>query len=250
MSASRAFYIAGSILAALLFATACDGKPPAQPTGTTSLALQSQAPVWGGDAQPATTDVVRAAITPQQAKKIANACRNAPKELPNSAANTCANEIKVVIKLAKPCRPCKSVYIELARVLPGQAAQPDGFVVMRDRRPSHPLCPSHLDCQLFRLGVSDQVLQRVAAYAPPMATTSASTACPAPTDTTGSAPAGTACPAPTGTTSTTPTGTGGTTPAETTSTTPTGNGGTTPAETTSPTPTVAPVTSPASGTGP
>jgi hypothetical protein len=240
MSVSRGFHTA-IIIILLLFATACGSTASVRPTGTSSLALQSSAPVWGGDAQPATTDVVRRAITVQQAKAIAKACSNAPAELPNSGADTCEKTIQQTIRLLKFGCTIKVLCIEVVRASAGQVAQPDGFIQIVDMRPGKPLCSSRPDGLCFRLGAQDQVLQRVTSLAP-SATTSGNTTCQTPTDTTSPTPTNTTCPSSTDTTSPTSTDTTSPTPTDTTSPTPT--------DTTSPTPTAAPASSPALGSSP
>ena len=248
MSVSRGFHtVIIAIIISLLFATACGSTTTVRPTGTSSLALQSSAPVWGGDAQPATTDVVRGAITVQQAEDIAKACSNARAELPNSEANTCENMIqKIMLLLKLPCpiaysgqaRKSGLLCLEVARVSQGQVAQPDGFIQIVDTRPGKPLCSSRPDGLCFRLGAQDQELQRVTSLAP-TTTTSTSTACPTPTDTTCPTSTDTTGPTSTDTTSSTPTGTTSPTSTDTTSPTPTG--------TARPSPTTAPAASPARG---
>jgi hypothetical protein len=246
MSVSRGFHTGITIIILLLFATACGSTASVRPTGTSSLALQSDAPVWGGDAQPATTDVVRRAITVQQAKEIAKACSDAPAELPNSGADTCEKKIQRAIPaLYSPCT-IRDLCIEVVRVPKGQVAQPDGFIQIVDMRPGKPLCSSRPDGLCFRVGVQDQVLQRVTSLAPSVATPT-STACPTPTDTTNPTPTDTNCPTPTDTTSPTPTDTTSPTPTDATSPTPTDTTSPTPTDTTSLTPKVAPASSPAHG---
>jgi hypothetical protein len=221
MSVACGFRAAIIIIASLLFATACGSKTSVRPTGASSLALQSSAPVWGGDAQPATTDVVRVAITKRQANAIAKACSNEPTELPNSGADTCESKILGVIQIRMPGCRIAFLCLEVVHVSNGQLAQPDGFVQIVDPRPGNPLCSSSPEGLCFRLGAQDQVLQQLASLVPTS---------PTPTDTT--------CPTPTDTTSPTPTDTTSPTPTDTTSPTPT--------DTTSPTPTA----SPASGSTP
>jgi hypothetical protein len=162
--------------------------------GTASLALQSKAPVWGGDTQPAGTDVVRVAISPQQARDIARACRDAPTELPASGASTCEDEIQHVIRRVCTTRLCscaQRVCLEIQRVASGLSLQPPAFVQITDEQPGAPLChsaPGHL---CFRLGAQAPVLQVLA---------------PSPTAT--PSPSSDPTPTPTGTGSPTPTGTG------------------------------------------
>ena len=247
MSVSRGFRtVIITIIISLLFATACGSTAPVGPTGAASLALQSSAPVWGGDAQPATTDVVRRAITKQQAEAIAKACSDAPAELPNSGANTCEKKIQIEMPaLSLPCT-VRDLCIEIVRVSAGQVAQPDGFIQIVDMRPGKPLCSSRPDGLCFRVGAQDQTLQQVSSLAP--SATSANTTCPTSTDTTSPTPTDTTCPTPTDTTSPTPTDTTSPTPTDTTSPTPTDTTSPTPTDTTSPTPTAAPASSAARGT--
>ena len=238
MRVSRGLHT-GIIIILLLFVTACGSTASVQPTGTSSLAMQSTAPVWGGDAQPATTDVTRRAITVQQAKAIAKACSDAPAELPNSGADTCREAIRLVLNGSKgPCpnvvssqvRRLSLLCFEVVRVSGRQAAQPDGFIQIVDTRPGKPLCSSRPDGLCFRLGAQNQVLQQVTSLAP-SAITSTSTTCPTPTDTTNPTPTDTTCPSSTDTTS----------PSSTDTTSPTST------DTTSSTPTAAPASSPALG---
>ena len=238
MNIFRGCHTVISILILLLFATACGSTASVKLTSTSPLALQSSAPVWGGDAQPATTDVVRRAITVQQAKAIAKACSNAPAELPDSGADTCEQEIQKTMLLLKLGCTIRVLCIEIVRVSSEKAAQPDGFIQIVDVRPGKPLCSTRPDGLCFRLGAQNQVLQRVTSLAP-SATTSTSTGCSTPTDTTGPTPTGTTCPSSTDTTS--PSSTDTTTPTPTDTTTPT------PTDTTTPTPTAAPASSPAVG---
>jgi hypothetical protein len=151
MSVSRGFHtVIIAIIISLLFASACGSTTTARPTGTSSLALQSSAPVWGGDAQPATTDVVRGAITEQQAKAIAKACSDAPAELPNSGADTCEKKLQDAMPALLPCT-IRDLCIEVVRVSAGQLAQPDGFIQIVEMRPGKPLCSSRPDglCAAF-----------------------------------------------------------------------------------------------------
>jgi hypothetical protein len=239
MSVSRWFRVVIIIIALLLFAAACGSRDSVRPTGTSSLALQSSAPVWGGDPQPATTDVVRVAITKRQAKAIAKACSNEPTELPNSSADTCESKIQGVIQELKfGCRIAVLCF-EVVRVSAGQLAQPDGFVQIVDMQPGNPLCASSQEGLCFRLGAQDGVLQQLASLVP-TGTTSTDTACPAPADTTSPTPADTTSPTPTDTTCPTPTGSTSPTPTGSTSPTPTGTTSPTPTDTTSPTPAASP----------
>ena len=156
MRVSRVFGAVVIIITSVLFATACGSKASVRPTSTSSLALQSSAPVWGGDAQPTTTDVVRRAITTQQASDIAKACSNAPAELPNSGANSCEEKIQVMLPvLLSDCR-ITVLCFEVVRVSPRQLEQPDGFVQIVDLRPGSPLCSSGPDGLCFRLGAQDR----------------------------------------------------------------------------------------------
>ena len=187
-----------SLLGLLLLGVGCGTQSSNRPTGTASLALQSKAPVWGGDPQPAVTDVVRVAITHRQAKVIARACSDAPSELPSSGAGTCEDEIQRVIRLATHLPCIHRLCLVVARTAPGQAAQPDGFVQIDDEQPGAPLChsgPGHL---CFRLGTQAPVLQVLASTSPvtpspsptlePTVTTSPTPtgSSPTPTDTTSS----------------------------------------------------------------
>lgn len=153
------------------------GQATHQLTGTVPLALQSSAPVWGGDSQPATTDIVRAAITPQQAADIAHVCSNAPAELPSSGASPCKQSFLYILGLPDgdpmaspppPAAPCEitSLCLEVERASQGQGAQPDGFVQIVDMRPGTPLCSSGPRGLCFRLGAQNQVLQMLASAAP------------------------------------------------------------------------------------
>jgi hypothetical protein len=224
MSVSRGFHtVIIVIVISLLFAAACGSTAPVRPTGTSSLALQSSAPVWGGDAQPATTDVVRGAITEQQAKAIAKACSDAPAELPNSGADTCEKKIQDAMPALLPCT-VRDLCIEVVRVSAGQVAQPDGFIQIVDMRPGKPLCSSRPDGLCFRVGAQDQTLQQVSSLA--SSATSTNTTCPTSTDTTSPTPTDTTSPTSTDTTSPPPT------------------------DTTSPASTVAPASSAAGGTNP
>jgi hypothetical protein len=154
MSVSRGFRtVITAIIISLLFATACGSTATVRPTGTSSLALQSSAPVWGGDAQPATTDVVRRAVTEQQAKAMAKACSDAPAELPNSGADTCEKWIQNAMPALLPCT-IRDLCIEVVRVSAGQVAQPDGFIQIVDMRPGKPLCSSRPDGLCFRVGAT------------------------------------------------------------------------------------------------
>jgi len=203
MRVSRGFRtVITAIIISLLFATACGSTATVRPTGTSSLALQSSAPVWGGDAQPATTDVVRRAVTEQQAKAMAKACSDAPAELPNSGADTCEKWIQNAMPALLPCT-IRDLCIEVVRVSAGQVAQPDGFIQIVDMRPGKPLCSSRPDGLCFRVGAQDPVLQRVSSVAP-SATTSTNATCATPTDTTSSTPTDTTNPTPTDTTSPAP----------------------------------------------
>lgn len=115
-----------AMLGLILAAAGCASQSQDRPTGTASLALQPKAPVWGGDTQPAGTDVVRVAITPQQAQEIARACRAAPTELPTSGGSTCEDEIQHVIRLRlvsciRGLCPCDhSLCFEIQRTAAGQ----------------------------------------------------------------------------------------------------------------------------------
>ncbi len=161
-----------AILGMILAVAGCASQSQDGPTGTASLALQSKAPVWGGDTQPAGTDVVRVAITPQQAKDITRACRNAPTELPASGDGTCEEEIQHVIRLqrgscVRNLCPCNhSLCFEVQRTAAGQPAQPPVIVKIVDDQPDAPLChsaPGHL---CFRLGAQAPVVQVLASGAP------------------------------------------------------------------------------------
>jgi len=201
-----------AMLGLILAAAGCASQSQDRPTGTASLALQSKAPVWGGDTQPAGTDVVRVAITPQQAQQIARACRDAPTELPTSGGTTCEGEIQGVIRLdrgscIRGLCPCdRSLCFEIQRTAAGQPAQPPLIVKIVDDQPGAPLChsaPGHL---CFRLGAQAPVLQ-VLASGPPA--TPSPTGDPTPT--TSATPTGTTSPSPTESTSSTaptPSGTG------------------------------------------
>ena len=192
------------ILGLLLIAAACGSRAPSrsptvpasgqathQLTGTVPLALQSSAPVWGGDSQPPTTDIVRAAITPQQAADIAHACSNAPAELPSSGATTCEQKIYPAIAIYPGINPGQcditSVCLEVVRASQGQGAQPDGFVQIVDMRPGAPLCSSGPGGLCFRVGAQNKVLQRLASGAhsgpPPSTLTQGPTDTGSPTST-------------------------------------------------------------------
>ena len=162
-----------AILGMILAAAGCVSQSQDQPTGTASLALQSKAPVWGGDTQPAGTDVVRVAITPQQAQEITRACRDAPTELPASGGSTCEEEMQRVIRLhrgscIRNLCPCNhSLCFEIQRTAAGQPAQPPVIVKIVDDQPDAPLChsaPGHL---CFRLGAQAPVVQVLASGSPP-----------------------------------------------------------------------------------
>lgn len=164
MSTPRVLF-AAALFGLLLLGMGCGSQSSNRPTGTASLALQSKAPVWGGDTQPAVTDVVRAGITQQQAEEIAQACRDAPSELPSSGTSTCDEEIQKVIRRAHlPC--ARRLCLVVARTAPGQMAQPDGFVKIVDEQPGTPLCHSGPEHQCFRLGAQAPVLQTLASTAP------------------------------------------------------------------------------------
>ena len=204
----------------MIFAMAgCASQSQDRPTSTASLALQSKAPVWGGDTQPAGTDVVRVAITPQQAQEIARACRDAPTELPASGGSTCENEVQRVIRrhrgscIRNLC-PCNhSLCLEVQRTAAGQPAQPPVIVKIVDDQPDAPLChsaPGHL---CFRLGAQAPVVQVLASgppttpsptgdLTPTTSATSAGTTSPSPTESTSSTtpnPSGTETPSSAGT---------------------------------------------------
>jgi len=209
MSTSSGFR-AVLILGLLLTATACGSRAlsrsPTVPasgqatdhlTGTAPLALQSSAPVWGGDSQPATNDIVRVAITPHQAADIAQACSNAPAELPSSGATTCQQRIGESLVVGQNC-DVTSLCLEVVAASPGQAAQPDGFVQIVDMRPGTPLCSSGPGGLCFRLGAQNQVLQMLASAAP--SGPPSSTLTQGPTDTSTSTDTG----SPTSTVTTTP----------------------------------------------
>jgi hypothetical protein len=208
-----------ALLGLILAVAGCTIQSQDQPTGTASLALQSKAPVWGGDAQPAGTDVVRVAITPQQAREIARACRDAPTELPASGGSTCEDEIQHVIRLAQgSCTrglcPCDhSLCFQILRTGAGQPAQPPLIVKIVDDQPGAPLCRSAPGDLCFRLGAQAPVLP-VLASGPPA--TPSPTGDPAPT--TSATPTGTASPSPTESarpTAPAPSGTGTSSPAGT-----------------------------------
>lgn len=193
-----------AILGMTLVVAACASQSQDRPTGTASLALQSKAPVWGGDTQPAVTDVVRVAITPQQAREIARACRDAPTELPASGSSSCEDEMQKVIRLARvPCN--HSVCLEVQRTA-GQATRPPVMVKITDGQPGAPLChsaPGHL---CFQLGAQAPVARVL---------TSGQSATPSPTDD----PTPTASAAPTATSSPSLTGSASPSPTESTSST-------------------------------
>jgi hypothetical protein len=196
MSIPRVLFTA-ALFALLLLGIGCGSQSSGRPTGTASLALQSKAPVWGGDTQPAATDVVRVGITQQQAKEIAQACRDAPAELPSSGTGTCEDKIQKVIRLVHP--PCaRKLCLVVARTTPGQMAQPDGFVKIVDEQPGTPLCRSGPEHQCFRLGVQAPVLQTLASATPV-------TLSPAPTPTASSPTPTASSPTPTVSTSPAPT---------------------------------------------
>ena len=159
-----------------------------QLTGTAPLALQSSAPVWGGDSQPATTDIVRVAISQRQAEEMAIACRHVPTDLPNSGAGSCEQKLNQAVnyRLIPPSR-CLPLCYEMAYVQSEREAQPDAFVQIVDLRPGAPLCSSGPGGLCFRLGAQKQVLQRLAPAAPsepPSSTfTSEPTDASTPTDT-------------------------------------------------------------------
>ena len=121
-----------AMLGLILAAAGCASQSQDQPTGTASLALQSKAPVWGGDTQPAGTDVVRVAITPQQAQEIARACRDAPTELPASGGSTCEDEIQRVIRLYHGS-PVSAAYVPVTTACVSRYSAPP-----RGSRTSHP----------------------------------------------------------------------------------------------------------------
>jgi hypothetical protein len=209
-----------ALLGLILAVAGCTIQSQDQPTGTASLALQSKAPVWGGDAQPAGTDVVRVAITRQQAQEIARACRSAPTELPASGSSTCENEIQGMIRFAQnsctrgECSCDHSLCFEILRTA-GQLAQPPLILKIVDDQPGAPLChsaPGHL---CFRLGAQVAVLH-VLASSPPATPSPTSD----PTPTTSATPTGTIGPSPTESaspTAPTPSGTGTSSPAGTAS---------------------------------
>ena len=202
VSISRGFR-AVLILGLLLITAACgsralsrsstvpaSGQATDQLTGTVPLALQSSAPVWGGDSQPATTDIVRVAITPQQAADIAHACKNAPKELPSSGETTCQEHLFQLLPPLVPSLPpsetslgpCENTLcLEVVGTSSGQEAQPDGFIQIVDMRPGAPLCSSDPGGLCFRLGAQNQVLQMLASAA--AGGLPSSTLTPGPTDT-------------------------------------------------------------------
>lgn len=183
-----------ALLGLILAAAGCASQSQDRPTGTASLALQSKAPVWGGDSQPRGTDIVRVAITPAEARHIAEICGNAPSELPTSGTTTCESAIQHIIR--RRCTPglcpcIRAICLEIQRVTSG--LQPPLFVQITDHQPGAPLChsaPRHL---CFRLGAQAPVLQ---VLAPPPTVTPSPTGDLAPTTS----------PTPTPTTSPTPTG--------------------------------------------
>jgi hypothetical protein len=201
--AGTGFLRAAAVFALALLAIACASTSADQPhrtTGTTRLAMQSNAPVWGGDAQPAVKDVVRVAITQRQAEAIARACRDAPSELPSSGTGTCEQEVQWVIKLAHIHLPCtRRLCLELAQTAAGQLAQPDGFVQIVDLRPGASLCSSGPGRLCFRLGAQAQVLHMLASASP--GGTPSPNLTPEPTQTVSPAPTATATPTPAGSTS-------------------------------------------------
>ena len=196
-----------AILGMILSAAGCASQSQDQPTGTASLPLQSKAPVWGGDTQPASTDVVRVTITPQQAQEIASACRDAPTELPASGDSTCEDEVQRVIRLQRSgcirdlCSCNHSVCLVVGRTVAGQSAQPPVIVKIVDNQPGAPLCHSASAHLCFELGAQAPVGQVLASG--PSATPSP-TIDPSPT--TGmTSSTGTATPSPTEPASTSPT---------------------------------------------
>jgi hypothetical protein len=192
-----------ALLGLILAAAGCASQSQDRPTGTASLALQSKAPVWGGDSQPTGTDVVRVAITPEEARHIAKICGNAPSELPTSGTTTCENAIQHIIRIRCPsggCSCARSMCLEIQRVNDGQPLQPPLFVQITDHQPGAPLChsaPRHL---CFRLGAQAPVLQVLAPppTVPPSPTGDLTpTTSPTPTPTTSPTPTGaTATPSP------------------------------------------------------
>jgi hypothetical protein len=200
--AGTGFLRAAAVFALVLLAIACastSAGQPVRPTGTARLAMQSNAPVWGGDAQPAVKDVVRIGVTRQQADAIARACRDAPSELPTAGSGTCEKKIQGMIRLLVLCR---SLCLELVRTVAGQLAQPAGFVQIVDLRPGASLCSSGPGRLCFRLGAQAQVLQMLASASP--GATPSPNPTPEPTQTVGPAPTTTATPTPTPAGSTSP----------------------------------------------
>jgi hypothetical protein len=209
-------FIPIAILGMILSAAGCVSQSQDQPAGTASLPLQSKAPVWGGDTQPASTDVVRVTITPQQAQEIAHACRDAPTELPASGDSTCEDEMQRVIRLQRGscirdlCSCNHSVCLEVGRTVAGQSMQPPVIVKIVDNQPGAPLCHSASGHLCFQLGAQAPVVQ-VLASGPPA--TPSPTGDPAPT-TSVTPTTGTATPSPTEPASTSPTEPASTSPTE------------------------------------
>lgn len=188
-----------ALLLGLLLTTAACGSSGTregtdQLTGTAPLALQSSAPVWGGDSQPATTDTMRVAITQRQAQEIAIDCSHVPADLPISGAESCEQRLLgASAGVVVPPSRCLPLCYEVVYVRSELAAQPDGFVQIVDLRPGAPLCSSGRGGLCFRLGAQKQVLQRLASAVPSESPSSTSTS--EPTDT--STPTNTGNPAPT-----------------------------------------------------
>jgi hypothetical protein len=196
-----------AVLGLILAAAGCASQSQDQPTSTASLALQSKAPVWGGDSQPAGTDVASVPITSQQAKEIARACRDAPTEVPTSGPSTCEATIQQVMRIEYThgqCSSARSLCLQIMRNAAGQRLQPAGFVQITDDQPGAPLCnsaPGHL---CFRLGAQAPVLQ-VLAPGPPATPSPSADLTPGtsatPTGTTSATPTASTSPSPTQSTS-------------------------------------------------
>jgi len=162
---------------------------------STSLPLQDQGLVVGGDVQTRATDVVEIGITEEQAKEIAREC-NKRTEVANAGDDPCPRIMRRDLG-GGPCLPrinlCMKVkaygHVDAATLGDG------GYVEIVDERPGKSLCESGPDHVCLRVGVkTSAVLDQIVETAPPTtsttatSTTATSTTTPTPTQTEASSP--------------------------------------------------------------
>lgn len=177
----------GLLCALLLLVSACGGEEGSRPA-TTHLPLQPSGLAVGGDVQSRATDEAKVAVTEQQVRQIADACRDAT-ELPQASDDPCAVAMREVFhrNRGKPCRaqdPC----LRAVRTPSARHSLAGYFEITDSRPPGRSLCGSGHVC--LRVGVSTvRVLDQVVGPATSTGPVTPTTRAPAPAPTrTGPAP--------------------------------------------------------------